>query len=62
MSAKSNSEAVEPINKRVAESFDELRTQLQDVAKKTDNVHQMFAEPSKPKSTAGRKQAAAAAE
>jgi len=38
MSTKSNSEAIELINKRVAESFDEMRGQLQDVAKQTDKA------------------------
>lgn len=38
MSSKSNNEALEAINKRVAESFEEMREQLQDVAKQADQA------------------------
>jgi phasin family protein len=38
MSSKSNSEAIELINKRVAESFDEMRQSLSEVAKQADTA------------------------
>jgi phasin family protein len=38
MSSKSNSEAIELINKRVAESFDEMRQSLSEMAKQADTA------------------------
>jgi phasin family protein len=38
MSTKSNSEAIELINKRVAESFDEMRSHLENVTEQTDQA------------------------